>query len=149
MKELRTCSGMPGESDGVAEEVWVPIASDRDIVAARQLGRRLAGQLGCSSSDQVLIATAISEIARNVVQYAAPGEVSFRVVTSGQRKGLAMTVRDAGPGIPDVARALEDGFSTSKGLGLGLGGARRLMDEFSLDSEIGRGTTITMIKWAP
>ncbi len=130
---------------------WVrwPIAVDGDIVTARQHGRRLAEQLGFPSSDQVLIATAISEVARNIVQYARPGEVSFRVITQGRRRGLLMVAHDDGPGIPDLALAMEDGYSTSRSLGMGLPGVRRLMDEFDIVSELGKGTTVTMTKWAP
>ena len=133
----------------MAEDTWWPIALDSDIVAARQHGRRLAEQLGLSSSDQVLIATAISEIARNIVQYAGRGQVSCRIVTQGRRRGLAIVARDDGPGIPDLAQALEDGYSTGQGLGMGLPGSQRLMDEFEIVSEVGKGTTVTMKKWAP
>ena len=133
----------------MAEDTWWPIKADSDIVATRQHGRQLAGQLGFSSSDQVLIATAISEIARNIVQYAGQGQVSCLVVTQGRRRGLAIVAHDEGPGIADLAQALEDGYSTGQGLGMGLPGSRRLMDEFEVVSEAGKGTTVTMTKWAP
>ena len=133
----------------MAEETWWPIKLDSDIVATRQHGRQLAGQLGFSSSDQVLIATAISEIARNIVQYAGRGQVSCRVVTQGRRRGLVIVARDEGPGIADLAQAMEDGYSTGKGLGMGLPGSQRLMDEFDVVSTAGQGTTVTMTKWAP
>ena len=133
----------------MAEDTWWPIKADSDIVATRQHGRQLAEQLGFSSSDQVLIATAISEIARNIVQYAGQGQVSCRVVTQGRRRGLVIVARDEGPGIPDVAQAMEDGYTTGKGLGMGLPGSRRLMDEFDVVSAAGKGTTVTMTKWAP
>ena len=135
----------------VTVDEWVrwPIAVDGDIVTARQHGRRVAEQLGFSSSDQVLIATAISEVARNIVQYARPGEVSFRVISQGRRRGLLIVAHDDGPGIPDLALAREDGYSTSRSLGMGLPGVRRLMDEFDIVSELGKGTTVTMTKWAP
>lgn len=139
------------ESDATAaaiEDTW-PIRLDGDIVAARQHARQLAAQLGFSSSDQVLIATAISEIARNIIQYAGHGAVSFRVVSQGRRRGLLIVARDEGPGIADLTQALQDGYSTSKGLGLGLPGAHRLMDEFDIASDVGRGTTVKMTKWAP
>ena len=134
----------------MAEETsWWPIKLDSDIVATRQHGRQLAGQLGFSSSDQVLIATAISEIARNIVQYAGRGQVSCRIVTQGRRRGLVVVARDEGPGIADLAQAMEDGYSTGKGLGMGLPGSQRLMDEFDVVSAAGQGTTVTMTKWAP
>jgi serine/threonine-protein kinase RsbT len=133
----------------VAEDTWWPIKADSDIVATRQHGRQLAEQLGFSSSDQVLIATAISEIARNIVQYAGQGQVSCRVVSQGRRRGLVIVARDEGPGIADVAQAMEDGYTTGKGLGMGLPGSRRLMDEFDVVSAAGKGTTVTMTKWAP
>lgn len=139
MKEVET----PSSTD----DAWWPIKGDGDIVAARQHGRQLAGGVGFSSADQVLIATAISEIARNIVRYAGTGRMSFTVVTQGRRRGLVIVALDDGPGIPDVARAMQDGYSTSKGLGMGLPGARRLMDEFAVVSEAGKGTKVTMTKW--
>jgi serine/threonine-protein kinase RsbT len=131
----------------VDAELRVPISSDQDIVTARQEGRRLASQLGFSSSDLTVIAAAISEVARNIVEYASRGAVHIRLVEKGGRRGITVVAEDEGPGIPDVALAMQDGFSTSGSLGLGLPGARRLMDEFELRSEPGRGTTVTMRKW--
>jgi serine/threonine-protein kinase RsbT len=122
------------------------IASDKDVVSARQLGRELAAELGFSPGDQTVIAAAISEIARNILMYARRGEVSFQSVNDNNRSGITVTARDEGPGIPDVSRALLDGFSTSGGLGLGLPGAKRLMDEFDIVTGPGRGTTIMMSK---
>jgi serine/threonine-protein kinase RsbT len=133
----------------VPDELRLPIAADSDIVMARQHGRRLADQLGFSSSDQVLVATAISEVARNIVQYARRGEVLLEIANLGRRRGVLIVASDRGPGIPDVALAMEDGYSTSRSLGLGLPGARRLMDEFDIVSVVGEGTTVTMKKWAP
>jgi serine/threonine-protein kinase RsbT len=133
----------------VPDEFRLPIAADSDIVMARQHGRRLADQLGFSSSDQVLVATAISEVARNIVQYARRGEVLLEIANLGRRRGVLIVASDKGPGIPDVALAMEDGYSTSRSLGLGLPGARRLMDEFDIVSVVGEGTTVTMKKWAP
>lgn len=129
------------------DEVRVPIRSDADIIAARQQGRALAAQTGFSSTDQALIATAISEVARNIVEYAKPGEIVVTVISHSSKRGICVLARDDGPGIPDIALALQDGYSTSKSLGLGLPGARRLMDEFEITSEVGKGTTITMRKW--
>jgi serine/threonine-protein kinase RsbT len=123
------------------------IASDADVIAARQQGRDLAAQHGFSAGDQTVIAVAISEIARNIVRYAKAGEVLLRAVNSANRTGIVVIARDQGPGIRDVELALQDGYSTSGGLGLGLPGARRLVDEFDIQSEIGKGTTVTMKKW--
>jgi serine/threonine-protein kinase RsbT len=128
-------------------EIRVPIRSDADIVTARQEGRALAREVGFASSDQTVIATAISELGRNILQYAGSGEIVLRVTHASSRRGLLVVARDEGPGIPDVALALLDGYSTSNGLGLGLPGTRRLMDEFAIDSVVGRGTTVMAQKW--
>jgi len=128
------------------DEVCIPIRCDGDIVAARQAARELAARVGFSRTDLTLIATAVSEISRNVVRFADTGEVVVELLEH-PRKGVRVVARDSGPGIPDVEKALMDGFSTYNGLGLGLPGARRLMDEFAIVSEIGRGTTVTMTKW--
>jgi serine/threonine-protein kinase RsbT len=128
-------------------EEKVCIEREGDVVTARQKGRELAQSVGFSGSDLTLIATAISEIARNIVVYAHRGEISLNAVSDDQRQGIVIIATDEGPGIPDIARAMEDGFSTGKSLGLGLPGARRLMDEFDIISEIGKGTVITMKKW--
>jgi serine/threonine-protein kinase RsbT len=131
----------------VAEETRVPIDRDGDIIAARQKARELAAQVGFSGSDLTMIATAISEVARNIVVYANRGEIVLSAAQQGSRRGVLVIARDEGPGIPDIERAMRDGFSTGKSLGLGLPGARRLMDEFEIESEVGKGTTITMRKW--
>ncbi len=128
-------------------ETRIPIQSDVDIVDARQRSRALAVELGFSGSDQAVIATAISELARNIVEYAKHGEIVLIVADDGRRRGIQVVAQDEGPGIRDVARALEDGYSTSNSLGLGLPGARRLMDEFYIESEVGKGTTVRMSKW--
>jgi serine/threonine-protein kinase RsbT len=130
-----------------SDETRVLIERDADVVAARQIGRQLAEQVGFSGRDLVLIATAISEIARNIVVYALPGEVTLAKVTDGPRRGISVVARDRGPGIPDIAAAMRDGFSTGKSLGLGLPGAKRLMDDFAIESTVGSGTTVTMSKW--
>jgi len=111
------------------------------------MGRELATQLGFSPGDQTVIAAAISEIARNILMYAKRGEVQFTKISDGTRPGLIVVAEDHGPGIRDVPRALQDGYSTSGGLGLGLPGARRLMDEFEVVSVVGEGTRVTMKKW--
>jgi serine/threonine-protein kinase RsbT len=130
------------------ESQRVSITHDGDVVTARQLGREMAKQTGFFGSDLTLIATAISEIARNIVSYAQRGELEFSPVQEGARRGLMVVARDEGPGIPDIELAMRDGFSTGKSLGLGLPGAKRLMDEFEIESQIGKGTTIVMRKWA-
>lgn len=134
--------------DAVAGEQRVEVNHEADIVAARQIGRELATEAGFTSTDITLIATAISEVARNILVYAQFGEVRLRRVSDGSVEGVEVVAIDNGPGIADVERAMQDGFSTGGSLGLGLPGARRLMDEFSITSELGKGTTITMVKWA-
>ena len=126
----------------------IQIRSDVDVVEARAASRTLAGRAGFSGVDQVLIATAVSEIARNIVEYTKGGELLITSLDSG-RRGLEIIAFDEGPGIPDIPKALENGFSTARGLGMGLPGARRLMDEFDIASRVGRGTTIKMRKWVP
>ena len=130
-------------------EIRVTINSDQDIVLARQKGRSLALELGFSSGDATLIATAISELARNIVSYARRGEITLRDIQGSNRVGIAVGASDDGPGIPDVAQALRDGFSTSGSLGLGLPGVRRLMDEFEIVSRPGQGTKVGVKKWRP
>jgi serine/threonine-protein kinase RsbT len=131
----------------MATEVRVPIASDADLVPARAEGRALANRLGFSKTDATLIATAISEIARNIVVHVGRGEVSIESVSEDSRCGVVVIARDGGPGIRDVDAAMESGQGSRGGLGLGIPGARRLMDEFEIDSAVGRGTTVTMKKW--
>jgi len=128
------------------DEARIRIEGDPDIVRARKSARELASRLGFSRTDLTLIATAVSEIARNIVRFAGSGEVFIELLDS-PHAGVRVVARDTGPGIADVELALSDGYSTYHGLGLGLPGARRLMDEFSVVSELGRGTTITMTKW--
>ncbi len=133
------------ENDNLTE-----IHSAVDIVTARQRGRTLALELGFNGADVTLIAAAISEVARNIVDHAEKGEIVMAPVQStanGGRRGIQIVARDEGPGIRNVAQAMEYGYSTRKGLGVGLPGAKWLMDEFDIASEIGRGTTITMKKW--
>ena len=125
----------------------VLVSDDADVVIARQRGRTVAEQLGMSSSQQTVVATAISEIARNIVVYAGRGMITITVVDNGSHSGIEVVARDDGPGIDDVDQALQDGFSTAGSLGLGLPGARRLMDDFVLESIPGAGTTVTMRKW--
>jgi serine/threonine-protein kinase RsbT len=128
-------------------QVQVKIQNSADIVAARQQGRALASQAGFSHSNLTIIATAISEVARNIVEYAKEGQVVITLVTDASKRGVEIVASDEGPGIPDVTTVMRDGFSTGKGLGIGLPGARRLMDEFAIASSVGSGTVITMKKW--
>jgi serine/threonine-protein kinase RsbT len=126
----------------------VSVASDMEIVNARRQGRSLAEEMGFSATDATLVATAISELARNIVHYAGSGEILIGKVNGADSpQGIAIIARDSGPGISDLQLAMRDGFSTSGGLGLGLPGVRRIMDEFDIDSRMGGGTTVTTIKW--
>lgn len=127
--------------------ILVPIRVDIDIVMARQQGRTLAQQIGFTGSDLTVIATAISEMARNIVSYADTGEIFLGEIRQGSKRGLIVIARDQGPGIRDIKLAMQDGYSTGRSLGLGLPGAKRLMDEFEIVSEVGKGTTVTMKKW--
>jgi serine/threonine-protein kinase RsbT len=128
-------------------ETHVPIDQETDIVTARQKGRELAALSGLSKTEQTLIATAISEVARNIVVYAQRGEVILAPIEQQGRRGVLVVARDEGPGIPNPDLAMRDGYSTSRSLGMGLPGAKRLMDEFELSSVLGKGTTIVMKKW--
>ena len=126
----------------------IAIESDADVVTARQRARQLAVGLEMPSTDQTLLATAISEIARNITTYAVRGEVLIDLVRDANgRRGVRVVARDDGPGIEDLERALTDGYTTGGGLGLGLPGARRLVDEFDIQTTPGEGTTVTLIKW--
>jgi len=128
-------------------ELRVAIKSDQDIVLARQKGRAMAIELGFSSGEATLIATTISELARNIISYAGEGQILLKAVQGTKRTGLSVTAADEGPGIPDIQQAMRDGFSTSGSLGIGLPGVRRLMDEFEITSQPNRGTTVTVKKW--
>jgi serine/threonine-protein kinase RsbT len=133
----------------VSAEIVVPIDHETDVVTARRRGRELVAAIGFSSTEQTLIATAISEVARNILVYAQRGEIVFAAIEDGPRRGIQVVARDQGPGIKDPALAMQDGYSTSGSLGVGLPGARRLMDELDLVSVPGKGTTVTMRKWVP
>ena len=128
-------------------DVCVPIREDSDVVAARSAGRSVAEQGGFGGSDLTMIATAISELARNILKYANEGEIQVETVERDSRAGVSVVARDDGPGIADLDLAMQDGFSTANSLGLGLPGTRRLMDEFEIVSSPGSGTTVTAIKW--
>jgi serine/threonine-protein kinase RsbT len=133
----------------VAGDIVVDIHSSDDIVAARKAGHQLALDLGFSLTDVTMIATAISEIARNITSYAGRGAVRITVADREGRTALVVRAEDDGPGIADIERAMEDGYSTGRGLGMGLPGARRLMDRLVVDSKLGHGTVIEMWKWVP
>jgi serine/threonine-protein kinase RsbT len=129
-------------------ELRTGIQSDADIVTARQRGRAKAIALGFDGPEVLLIAAAISEIARNIVDYAKDGVMVMRTVETEGRRGLQIVASDHGPGIPDVEQALQYGYPRRRGIGLGLPGARWLVDEFDVVSKVGSGTTVTMTKWA-
>ena len=131
----------------MGDELVVQIRADADVLLARQKARELAKSLRFSGSELTLIATAISEVARNIVTYAKRGEIVLRLVNQGRRRGIRVIAKDQGPGIADIPRAMEDGYSTSSSLGLGLPGSKRLMDDFDIVSALGKGTTVTMTKW--
>ena len=126
----------------------IPIESDGDVVTARQEARAMASSLELSSTDQTLLATAISEVARNITAYAVRGEVLLSVIEDdGGRRGIRVIARDDGPGIENVEQALQDGFTSGTGLGLGLPGARRLVHHFEIETAPGRGTKVTLVMW--
>jgi anti-sigma regulatory factor (Ser/Thr protein kinase) len=130
----------------MGDETRVPIASDADMVPARAKARALAEELGFSRTDATLIATAVSEIARNIVSHAGLGEIEMTAIIDPDRRGLRVVASDEGPGIRDIELALEQGYTSRRGLGLGLAGARRLMDDFEVASN-SSGTRVTMTKW--
>jgi serine/threonine-protein kinase RsbT len=133
----------------VAVDIVVVINNPDDIVAARKAGHQLALDLGFSLTDVTMIATAISEIARNITSYAGRGAVRVAIADREGRKALVVRAEDQGPGIADIERAMEDGYSTGRGLGLGLSGSRRLMDRLFVESTLGHGTVVEMWKWVP
>ncbi len=139
----------PAESGLFENEVHTTIRSTVDIVAARQSGRACAMSLGFSGTDVTLIAAAISEVTRNIVDHAKEGEIRIQVVVRDDRRGLQIIATDHGPGIADVTQAMSYGYSTRRGIGMGLPGAKWLMDEFDIVSAVGRGTKVTMTKWLP
>ncbi|MGE5624320.1 MAG: ATP-binding protein [Bacillota bacterium] len=142
----------PPDAGKAAEQqqgrITIPIRAVADIVTARQHGRQLALNSGFTETESTLIATIISELARNIVLYAETGEIILEKATnSASHRGITIVSRDQGPGIPDVQRALVGGYSTSGGLGLGLCGVRRMVDEFYIETGAGKGTTVTAKKW--
>lgn len=131
----------------VVKDETMPIRSSEDVVRVRQVVRQWAVAQGLSLVDQTKIVTAASELARNTLDYGGGGTVKLEALNSETRKGLRLTFEDQGPGIPDVEQALKDGYSTGNGLGLGLGGARRLSNEFEIYSRAGEGTRVTITRW--
>jgi serine/threonine-protein kinase RsbT len=131
----------------IDEVTEVLVASDSDVVTARSEGRAMADRLGFSGTDLTIIATAISELARNITSYAGAGTIHLQAVHQRGQRGLGVVAVDEGPGIADLEHAMTDGYSTANGMGLGLPGTRRLMDEFEVWSEVGVGTRVTVRKW--
>lgn len=129
------------------QAVSVRIESDTDLVSARHAGRMLAERAGFSSSELTLIATAISELARNIIEYANYGEIRLELVSNPRARGIRIVARDSGPGISNIEQAIRGGYSTSGGLGLGLAGVRHIMDHFDIESTPGAGTCVTVTKW--
>lgn len=133
----------PDNLDAIETSIRSPI----DIITARQRGRAEAHALGIDAANVTSVAAAISEVARNIVEHAREGIILMDIVTARGRRGLRIVARDEGPGITDVAQAMQYGYSTGRGLGVGLPGAKWLMDDFEINSVPGHGTTVTMIKW--
>lgn len=129
------------------ESLRVEVGSEGDVVVARQTGRRIAEELGFAGSDLTVISTAISELARNIIQYAEHGEILLSPANERGKMGIQVVAKDSGPGIANIDMAMRDGYSTGVGMGLGLPGARRLMDEFDISSEVSKGTTVVIKKW--
>jgi serine/threonine-protein kinase RsbT len=134
----------------MAPQSCITIEREWDIVKARQLAREMAKEIGFGTVDQARIATTVSELARNIYLYAEKGKLCYEIVEQPEKvykKGLHLTIQDEGPGIADLRKVMQDGYSTSGGLGAGLPGAKRLMDQFDIQSEVGKGTKITTTKW--
>jgi serine/threonine-protein kinase RsbT len=131
----------------VLKDETASIRSSDDIVKVRRIVREWAVSLGFSLVDQTKVVTAASELARNVIDYGGGGDFRIESLNNDARRGLRLTFSDKGPGIADMERAMKDGFTTGGGLGLGLGGAKRLVNEFLIDSKPGRGTTVVIIRW--
>lgn len=131
----------------ISKDDTAPIASSADIVRVRQIVREWAVSLGFSLVEQTKIVTAASELARNALEHGGGGNVNLQAINNETRRGLKLTFSDEGPGIADLEQALKDGFTTGSGMGLGLGGAKRLSNEFAIDSGPGRGTKVTITRW--
>ncbi len=131
----------------VVDEEMLPIRSDNEVVMVRQSVRKRAAQYGFGLVDQTKIVTAASELARNVLVHGGGGSVRIEMLNDGLRKGIRLIFEDQGPGIPDIALAMRDGYTSGGGLGLGLSGAKRLSNEFAIDSKVGQGTRVTIARW--
>ena len=131
----------------VRDSVLLPVRTDEHVVGVRKLVREHALELKLSLVEQTKLVTAASELARNTIKYGGGGVVAVQLLSDGVRRGLRLVFADDGPGIPDIAQALRDGFTSGGGLGLGLGGAKRLVDEFDIDSRSGEGTAVAIVKW--
>ncbi len=124
-----------------------PVRTPEDVVRVRTAARRFATELKLGIVDQTKLVTAASEIARNTLDHGLGGDVRLEILEKGVKRGLRLTFEDNGPGIPDIPTALQDGYTSGKGMGLGLGGTRRLVDEFDIESQVDKGTTVTITKW--
>jgi serine/threonine-protein kinase RsbT len=131
----------------VIKHETLPLKSSNDVVLARQKVRQWAIELRFTLVDQTKLVTAASELARNALDHGKGGEMTIEALALGAKSGLRLTFKDRGPGIPDIQKALSDGFTTGPGMGLGLGGSKRLVNEFSIESEVGKGTTVTVVRW--
>jgi serine/threonine-protein kinase RsbT len=131
----------------VLRDEQLPIATEYDVVIARQTVRKWAAELGFNLVDQTKVLTAASELARNVLVHGGGGTARLEILNDGSRRGLRLTFEDQGPGIPDIELALRDGYTTGSGLGLGLGGSKRLVSDFDITSTVGKGTRVTITKW--
>ncbi len=125
----------------------MPLKNSNDVVLARQKVRLWSTELRFSLVDQTKLVTAASELARNALDHGKGGQMTIELVANGVRSGLRLTFEDQGPGIPDIDQALKDGFTSGSGMGLGLGGSKRLVNEFSIESEVGKGTRVTIARW--
>ena len=138
---------MPTPTIKVTATEAITVQTERDVVQLTTYVRKQAGLLGMSLLDQTKLMTAASELARNMLNYAGGGDVQIDLVNGGKQVGIRLIFMDKGPGIADIKLAMQDAYSTGRGLGLGLPGTRRLVSEFSIDSTVGQGTTVTIIKW--
>ena len=144
----RGCGGGPGRTSmSVTKDETIPIRASDDVVLVRQAVRKWSIEQGFSLVDQTKMITAASELARNTLDYGGGGTVRLEALEDGVRKGLRLTFEDQGPGIPDLELALTDGYTTGKGLGMGLSGSKRLVNEFEIDSRVGEGTRVTITRW--
>jgi len=131
----------------VVKTVELPLAQQEDVVAVRQSTRSLAVEIGLTIVDQTKIVTAASELARNTVVHGGGGKVTLEILRETSKQGLRLTFEDTGPGIPDLERAMQDGYTSASGLGLGLGGSKRLCTDFAIESKVGVGTRVTIARW--